>query len=117
MSRKRRKEQARRRDPDEPLRAKPPAVTRRKLWLFRITAAVIVPVVCLLLVELALRLVGFGYPTRFLLSSPGSSFQNSNTPAFQSAKTWVQNNQFGWRFFGRELARTPAPFAISERKA
>src|SRR5437667_4017196 len=106
MSRKRRKEQPRRQSPGERLRSKPPAVTRRKLWLFRIIAAVVVPIVCLLLVELALRLVGFGYPTSFLLSSRRSSFQNSNTPAFQSAKAWVQNNQFGWRFFGRQLSRT-----------
>jgi len=28
----------------------------------------------------------------------------------------VQNNQFGWRFFGRQLARTPAAFSIPKQK-
>jgi len=95
----------------------PTPATRRKLWLFRLLAAVVVPSVCLLVIEFGLRLSGFGYPTSFLISRPTSSSQNSNAPAFQSAEAWVQNNRFGWRFFGRQLARTPAPFSIPEHKA
>ncbi len=57
------------------------------------------------LVELALRVAGFGYPTRFLL-------ETSN----RGQKLFVQNNQFGWRFFGRRAARQPYPVYIQRQK-
>lgn len=58
------------------------------------------------LLELTLRLAGFGYPTSFML------------PALHDGrKLFVQNNQFGWRFFGAAMARTPAAFAFSQSKA
>jgi tetratricopeptide (TPR) repeat protein len=66
---------------------------------------VAVPVLVFGLLELGLRLAGFGYPTAFLLNS-------SN----HGEKTFVQNNQFGWRFFGPRLARSPNPISISREK-
>src|SRR5262249_18893542 len=57
------------------------------------------------LLELVLRLSGVGYPTRFLLSR--------SEPL---VRTLVQNNQFGWRFFGRQMARVPAPISLAEPK-
>ncbi|HWX19166.1 MAG TPA: tetratricopeptide repeat protein [Candidatus Binatia bacterium] len=64
------------------------------------------PLVFFGLLELALRLSGFGHPTRFLLSwsDPGR-------------KILVQNNQFGWRFFGARMSRLPHPISLAERKA
>ncbi len=62
--------------------------------------------VFLALVELTLRLAGFGYPTTFLLSF-----------SQDGPKSYVQNNQFGWRFFGAEMARLPFPIAIPQIKA
>jgi len=56
--------------------------------------------------EVALRLAGSGYPTSFTLPS-----------ANHGQATWVQNNQFGWRFFGRQMARSPYPFSIARQKA
>jgi tetratricopeptide (TPR) repeat protein len=58
------------------------------------------------LVELGLRLAGFGYPTAFLLPS-------SN----HGQKTFVQNNQFGWRFFGARMSRLPHPISVAQAKA
>ncbi len=55
--------------------------------------------------ELALRLVGFGYPTGFLLASHRDG-----------QKVLVQNNQFGWRFFGPAMARIPEPICIPQPK-
>jgi tetratricopeptide (TPR) repeat protein len=52
-----------------------------------------------------LRLAGFGYPTTFLLPS-----------LHDGQKTFIQNNQFGWRFFGAEMARTPFPIFIPQIK-
>ena len=77
-----------------------------KVWRLRLAALVGVPVLFFGLVELGLRLAGFGYPTAFLLPS-------SN----QGQKTLVQNNQFGWRFFGAQMARLPQPISILRDKA
>ncbi len=53
-----------------------------------------------------LRLAGFGYPTAFLL------------PASQNGqKVFVQNNRFGWRFFGPKLSRKPWLISIPQAKA
>ncbi len=68
-------------------------------------AAVILPVFFLLLLELCLRVSGFGYSTSFLLA-----------PVNNGQKTFVQNNRFGWRFFGRRKARTPAAISILRQK-
>jgi len=76
-----------------------------KLWLMRLLAMAAVPVIVLSVIELALRLAGFGYPTAFLLSSA-----NDGRPTF------VQNNQFGWRFFGKRKSRTPDAISILQDK-
>ena len=61
----------------------------------------VIPLVLAGLVEVGLRLAGLGYPTAFL------------RPALHNGREVLfQNNQFGWRFFGPQLARLPAPFSI-----
>lgn len=93
-------------------RANPPVgmptsshLSRRKLWCFRLLMAIGVPVVILGLLELVLRLIGFGYPTGFLLASQRDG-----------QDVLVQNNQFGWRFFGAAMARTPAAICFPKAK-
>jgi tetratricopeptide (TPR) repeat protein len=77
-----------------------------RLWAFRLLALVAAPALFFGLVELVLRLAGFGYPTAFLL------------PASQNGqKIFVQNNQFGWRFLGPKLSRLPWPISIPQSKA
>src|SRR5665213_4148512 len=80
-------------------------VTKRKLWLFRLIALVGVPLLFFGLLELILRLAGFGYPTAFLLKS-------SN----HGENTFVQNDRFGWRFFGPRAARQPEATSIPREK-
>ena len=80
-------------------------MSRRKLWRFRLMALIGVPLLCFGLLELGLRLAGFGYPTAFLLKS-------SN----HGENTFVQNGQFGWRFFGPRAARVPAATSIPRGK-
>ncbi|MHB1035369.1 MAG: tetratricopeptide repeat protein [Pirellulales bacterium] len=70
--------------------------TGRRKWLFRLAAATIVPVVFFLLLELGLRLWGYGYPTDFFVRIPGRD-------------TYTTNQQFGWRFFPPAIARAPVP--------
>jgi tetratricopeptide (TPR) repeat protein len=64
-----------------------------------------VPLLIFGLFELVLRLAGFGYPTAFLLKS-------SN----HGENTFVQNNLFGWRFFGPRAARQPFATSILREK-
>jgi tetratricopeptide (TPR) repeat protein len=66
---------------------------------------VLAPILCLGILELGLRLASYGYPTAFLLPHD-----------FRAKRLLVQNNQFGWRFFGEQMARTPAPIAITAAK-
>lgn len=76
-----------------------------KIWAARLLLMLGGPLFFFALVEIILRLVGFGHPTDFLLSS-----------FHQGAKTFVQNNQFGWRFFGARRARTPHPISITRAR-
>lgn len=77
-----------------------------ELWRVRLLVVFGTPIIFLFLFELALRLVGFGYPTTFLLpvSREGREF-------------FMQNNQFGWRFLGPQMARLPNPLFIPQTKA
>ena len=83
----------------------PVPVSRRKLWCFRVIALIGTPLLFFGLVELGLRLAGFGYPASFLLKS-------SN----HGEKTFVQNDRFGWRFFGPRMARQPEATSIPRAK-
>ena len=80
-------------------------VPRRKPWLFRLIALAGVPLLFVVALELVLRLAGFGYPTAFLLKSTN-----------HGENTFVQNNQFGWRFFGRRASRMPEETSIPRVK-
>lgn len=79
--------------------------SRPKLWLFRLSAVVLVPGLLLALLELTLRLVHVGYPTSFFLQHDVAG-----------RKVLIENDRFGWRFFGPALARTPRPVELPRRK-
>jgi tetratricopeptide (TPR) repeat protein len=82
-----------------------PPVTKRRLWLFRIAAMTLAPLVLLGGAELALRLGGYGYPTSF--------FRHTT---INGEDCLVENDQFGLRFFPPELARSPAPVVMRAQK-
>ena len=95
-----------RRKPKRNSTKKPAApLSGRKLWCFRLIALAGVPLLLVGLLELGLRLAGFGFPTAFLLKS-------SN----HGEKTFVQNDRFGWRFFGPRAARQPDATSIPREK-
>ena len=74
----------------------------RRLWLFRIIAAVVIPLLIIGAFESGLRLAGYGYPTSFFLKSK-----------IAGRDYYVSNDRFGYRFFPPALARTP----LSQRMA
>jgi tetratricopeptide (TPR) repeat protein len=81
----------------------PQRLLRRKRW-FRIIALV-VPLVNLGLLELILRLAGYGYPADFFLRA-----RVNGRPAF------VDNQQFARRYFPAGLERTPRPLVLAADK-
>lgn len=80
-------------------------LSRRRLWLFRVAALVLVPSLLLGGTELALRVAGYGYPTGF--------FKHTS---IGGEDCLVENDKFGLRFFPPELARSPAPLVTLAHK-
>ena len=67
--------------------------------------ALIGPLLLLGLLELGLRLAGYGYPTGFFLNA-----RQSDRPML------TDNPKFGWRFFPREVARAARPLFLTAQK-
>lgn len=65
----------------------------------------LIPLFVLALLELVLRVAGYGYPTHFLLAD-----------RFNGQKVFHDNQQFGWRFFPPAIARTTRPVVLSPVK-
>jgi tetratricopeptide (TPR) repeat protein len=80
-------------------------LSRGKLWVFRLVAALGLPLLLFAALELGLRLAGFGYATTFLLSDK-----------INGKEVWVSNPRFGWRFFGAQQARAPLTFCLPKQK-
>src|SRR5947209_5723881 len=74
-------------------------------WLFRITAAVLLPLLVLGTLEIALRMGGFGYRTSFFrpYRIKGEDFL-------------VENEKFGLRFFPPQLVRSPEELRMRTHK-
>jgi tetratricopeptide (TPR) repeat protein len=83
----------------------PVAVGGGRVWLFRIAALMLVPLFLLGTLELVLRIGGYGYPTSFLLKRQ-----------IGGRNVYVENDKFGWRFFPRAVARSPAPLVMAAEK-
>jgi len=80
-------------------------ITGRRLWLFRIIALTVIPILLLLLVELSLRIVGFGFPAAAVIKC-----ELNGTDAY------CDNVKFGWRFFPPNIARESDPFIFPADK-
>jgi len=65
-----------------------------------------VPLVLILLLEGALRLAGFGYPTGFFLRTE-----------IDGRPCWIENARFGRRFFPASLTRTPGSLTVPVQKS
>jgi tetratricopeptide (TPR) repeat protein len=81
-------------------------VSKRRLWLMRLAAMILVPSFVLGSIELGLRLAGYGYDTGFF-----SQIQ------IKGHKFYVPNEKFSYRFFPPALARTAEPSRFAAEKA
>jgi tetratricopeptide (TPR) repeat protein len=88
------------------LSEQPPALTRRRKWLFRLIALVLVPLMAFGGLEAALRLAGYGYRTSF--------FERIR---IGQREFLVNNENFSLRFFPPQLMRWPGPIRMDARKS
>jgi tetratricopeptide (TPR) repeat protein len=88
--------------PEKPASKIPP----RRLWLFRILAAVVIPLLVIGGLESGLRLSGYGYPTSFFVKTKIGGIDY-----------YVSNDRFGYRFFPPALARTPVTLRMAVKKS
>lgn len=77
---------------------------RGRRWAFRLIA-IALPLVLLALVELALRVAGYGAPTAFALKR-----------TIAGEEVFVDNQRFTERFFPPGLSRSPQPFLFAAEK-
>jgi tetratricopeptide (TPR) repeat protein len=83
-----------------------PALTPGRKWLFRFVA-LLLPFLVLAILELGLRVAGYGYDTAF--------FKTERDAA--GKKFLINNDRFTSRFFPPELARWPGTFKIEAEKS
>jgi tetratricopeptide (TPR) repeat protein len=80
-------------------------MSRVRRRLFGLAAAALGPLLFLLILEGGVRLAGVGHPMSFFLPMQ-----------IAGKDCLIENDRFGWRFFGPEMARTPFPFVIPKVK-
>ena len=83
-----------------------PSISRRRLWLMRLCAVIFIPFCLLGVLELGLRLVGYGYDTSFF-----------NRIKIGGHDYFVPNEKFSYRFFPPAIARRTLPFRFAADKA
>ncbi|MHC4325820.1 MAG: tetratricopeptide repeat protein, partial [Planctomycetota bacterium] len=81
------------------------SITGRRLWLFRIIAITVIPALLLLLVEVGLRIAGYGYPTTTIIKCQ-----------VKGENAYCENAKFAWQFFPKKIAREFYPFTFAADK-
>lgn len=79
-------------------------ISEGRLWVFRV-ATITLPLLFLLILEGALRMAGFGYPTQYFLRAEVGD-----------RAVYVENPDFTRRFFPSALARSLHPLALPAEK-
>jgi tetratricopeptide (TPR) repeat protein len=83
-----------------------PKISARRLWLFRISASIIMPLAALVLLEIALRVIGYGYPV--------TAFVKSH---IDNQTVYLSNIKFAWQYFPPKISRKfDPPFVVPEEK-
>jgi tetratricopeptide (TPR) repeat protein len=88
-----------------PRRPPEPPPTSGRQWLFRLSALVVLPLLLLVVLEVGLRLAGYGYATGFF-----------EKVQIGKKEFFVNNENFSLRFFPPHLARTPEPVMLEAKK-
>jgi tetratricopeptide (TPR) repeat protein len=72
-----------------------------RLWFLRLSTMIVVPLLVFGVIELALRLAGYGYPTGFFVRT-----------RIEGGDFYTANPKFSFRFFSPALARAPLPLRM-----
>ncbi len=80
-------------------------ITGWRLWLFRFIAVVVIPALLFLLLEVTLRIAGYGFPARAIIECKAGG-----------KSVYCNNVKFGWRFFPRYITRVSNLFVFSKDK-
>ncbi len=80
-------------------------MSRGRKWFFRLLAGIALPLLLLAILEISLRLGGYGYPTGFF-----------KPMRIDGQDCLVENDSFGFRFFPPAIARTPASIRLPVQK-
>jgi tetratricopeptide (TPR) repeat protein len=81
-------------------------MSSRRLFVFRAIAVLIIPILLILLLEIGLRSVGYGYRPEAIVKCE-----------VDGKEVCCDNSRFGWRFFPKNIAREFTPFTFTEKKA
>ena len=81
-------------------------ITGRRLWLFRIIAITVIPALIFLLLEIGLRVAGYGFPTAAIIKCK-----------VKGTVSYCDNTRFSWQFFPPNIARTADPFVFPVKKS
>ena len=76
-----------------------------RLWLFRVIAVAVIPALLFLLLEITLRITGYGFPTNIAIKDK-----------INAEPCYHNNTKFAWWFFHPNIARTTEPFSFSVNK-
>jgi len=77
-----------------------------RLWLFRVIALTVIPPLLFLLLELGLRIIGYGF-------SPSAIIECE----VNGKACYCNNAKFAWQFFPPTIARESSPFAFPADKS
>jgi tetratricopeptide (TPR) repeat protein len=80
-------------------------ITGRRLWVFRLAALIIIPVLLIFILEFGLRLTGYGFDARAIIECK-----------VKGQKAYCDNSKFTWLFFPPNIARGLNPFVIPAEK-
>ena len=89
--------------PAAPVPPPPAPPSRLRRWAFRVIAMTVVPAAFFVLLELGLRLCGYGYDASFFVPLPGTV-------------EVVPNQRFAWRFFPPTGAKAPVPVRFAAER-
>jgi tetratricopeptide (TPR) repeat protein len=82
---------------------KPAADNRWREWLARFALVVGAPLLLLFIIEIPLRVFGYGYPASFFIKS-------------SSGEKYITNEKFAWQFSSKKTPLKPFPASIPLRK-
>jgi len=82
------------------------AISPMRLWVFRLVSIVLVPLLLFGLLEVVLRIAGYGFPTTSIVRCE-----------VNGKKRYCDNVKFGWQFFPKNIAREFGPFVFPLNKS